>query len=705
MKGIRGLAPLSVRLITGFLFIALCALPLAAAQPSSGSIDVTTTNPITWVGTAPGGSSPDAENTCVEGVNCESFTITLNGTVNDWAGKAARVRINWLLPATDYDIYIHSGSVTGPQTDHSGDGLTTSEDALIIPSRDGVGTFVVHVVYFVATAGDQYHGIVDVIDSPLAAPGIAAGEAPSYRNYAAPAPLGKDAGEPTIGLSRKTGNAFFLSGLETLRVTFDEKDPNVATWLDKSALTTSIESFDPILFTDPGTSRTFVSQLLPTKLSLMAYTDDDGETWTPSQGSGLNSGVDHQTIGGGPFKPGILGRGPLTYYPNAIYYASQDDGLASIALSQDGGQTFGVAVPMWNLLQCGGLHGHIKVAPDGTVYVPNKSCFSSQGFAVSEDNGLTWNIRTVPGSVSGDTDPSIGIGSDGTVYFGFSNADGKPMVAVTHDRGLTWQNLQDVGIAQGINNTVFASVAAGDPDRAAFFFLGSKTGGANGLSTDRTFDGVWYGYIATTYDGGRTWTTQNATPGDPVQRGVICTEGTGCPSGTRNLLDFNDLEIDAKGRPHAAFADGCITANCINGVDWNGASTSATGGTSGVPDGKVDGYDNDLTKRATIIRQIAGRTLYAKYDLPDAPVYLEASYNKPNIKLTWIDRANNEQQYVVERSASDESHYATLVTLGANTTSFTDTTAAKKTIYFYRVRAVNANGASAWSNSARAYTK
>jgi len=704
MSRIKVLAPVTARLISGFLLTALCALPLAAAQPSSGSIDVSTTNPITWVGTAPGGSSPDAENTCVEGVNCETFTITLNGTVNDWAGKAARVRINWLLPATDYDIYIHAGSVAGPQTDHSGDGLTTSEDALIIPSRDGVGTFAVHVVYFAATAGDQYHGIVDVVESPFVDPGIASGDVPAYRNYAAPAPLGKSAGEPSIGLS-KSGNAFFLSNTETLRVTFNENDPSAATWVNKSALNTSIESFDPILFTDPQTSRTFVSQLLPTKMSLMSFTDDDGETWTPSQGSGLNSGVDHQTIGGGPFKPGILGRGPTTYYPNAVYYASQDDGLASIALSTDGGQTFGVAVPMWNLLQCGGLHGHIKVAPDGTVYVPNKSCFSAQGFAVSEDNGQTWNIRTVPGSVSGETDPSIGIGSDGTVYFGFSNADGKPMIAVTHDRGLTWQNIQDVGISQGINNTVFAAVAAGDPDRAAFFFLGSKTGGANGLSTDRTYDGVWYGYIATTYDGGRSWVTQNATPGDPVQRGVICTEGTGCPSGTRNLLDFNGLEIDAKGRPHAAFADGCITANCINGVDWNGASTSPTGGTSGQPDGKVNGYDNDLTKRATIIRQIGGRTLYAKYDLPEAPTYLQASYSKPNVNLTWLDHAKNETQYVVERSTNDESHYATLVTLGANATSFSDTTAQKKTIYFYRVRAVNANGASAWSNSARMYIK
>jgi hypothetical protein len=63
---------------------------------------------------------------------------------------------------------------------------------------------------------------------------------------------------------------------------------------------------------------------------------------------------------------------------------------------------------MWNLTQCNGLHGHIKVAPDGTVYVPNKNCGGQQAVAVSEDNGLTWNIRKVPGSSGGTTDPSVG---------------------------------------------------------------------------------------------------------------------------------------------------------------------------------------------------------------------------------------------------------------------------------------------------------
>jgi hypothetical protein len=95
--------------------------------------------------------------------------------------------------------------------------------------------------------------------------------------------------------------------------------------------------------------------------------------------------------------------------------------------------------------------------------------------------------------------------------------------------------------------------------------------------------------------------TVNATPNDPVQRGVICTGGTSCPGATRNLLDFNDVTVDARGRALAAYADGCVTPECISGADRNG-------------DGRVDGNDNDGTDRATIIRQTGGKTLFAAFD-------------------------------------------------------------------------------------------
>jgi len=669
--------------IAGLLFIV--ALPMAASQPASATLGANG-SAVTFTGNALGGASPDAENTCVEGVNCDSFNLTISGNAADWNGKKARVSLSWLLPATDYDLYVHKDNVAGPVVASSANGTNTAESADIDVAQSGTGVYTVHVVYFVA-AGDQYHGRAEVVtavaDTP---PPVAGGAPPSYAAYAAPDTLGRDAGEPSLGNNWATGRTMFISGLQTLRVDFDDAN-GTANWVDRSGLTTSITSFDPILYTDSGTNRTFVSQLLPTKVSLMAFSDDDGETWTPSQGSGIGAGVDHQTIGGGPFHAGILGRSPLSSYPHAVYYASQDIGLAEIAVSLDGGTTFGPAVPMWNLTQCNGLHGHIKVAPDGTVYVPNKNCGGLQAVAVSEDNGLTWAIRTVPGSTAGVSDPSVGIGSDGTVYFAFSNADGTARAAVSHDRGLSWTTPANIGFAHNIHNTVFPAAAAGDANRAAVFFLGTNVAGANGVGTDMAFNGTWYPYIATTYDGGASWVTVNASPSDPVQRGVVCTDGTTCPSGTRNLLDFNDLQIDAKGRALAGFADGCVTAACRAGTDRSGPS--------GTADGKIDSYDNDGEDIATIIRQSGGRTLFAAYDLPDAPTSLWVAPTKSTVTLHWTDGVANETSFIIERSLSATSGFTQLVSVPANTTSFGDGAVNRKTTYYYRVRAANANGSSA----------
>jgi hypothetical protein len=299
----------------------------------------------------------------------------------------------------------------------------------------------------------------------------------------------------------------------------------------------------------------------------LEYSDDDGNIFVPSQGSGIVSGVDHQTIGGGPLAPPLTRDPNLPGYPNGVYYCAQALGPANCALSLDGGETFGPAVPMWTT-ECGGLHGHLKVASnDGTVYVPNRGCGGRHGLAVSTDNGINWTIRTVPNTATGESDPSIGIATDGTVYYGFVDGDGHPKIAVSHDKGATWDTWNsdrgtatfiDVGATFGLQNAVFADVVAGDPDRAAFAFHGSPTAGP---FQDASFDGVWDLYVAHTYDGGRTWTTVKAT-NDPTQRGCIWLGGASNPC--RNLLDFMDATIDAQGRVLVGYADGCTGACATN---------------------------------------------------------------------------------------------------------------------------------------------
>ena len=422
-----------------------------------------------------------------------------------------------------------------------------------------------------------------------------------------------DAGEPSIGVNWKTGKVFIEAGNHTLRVTFnDAQQPATSVWEDKRSPFARV-SLDPILFTDDGRlggpNRTFSSQLNGVT-SELSFTDDDGENWLPTQGSGQPAGVDHQTVGGGPYASPLPAT--KTAYPHAIYYCSQDVVTAFCSRSDDGGVTFGPGIPIYTFASvngvdkpiapgtCGGLHGHVRVAPDGTVYVPNNDCFDSAGverpgIAVSTDNGLSWIVRTVPDGTllaNGGSDPSVAAGASNTIYFGYANGDGHAKVSVSRDRGTHWTKSADAGTPFGIQNTEFAEVIAGDDNRAAFAFLGTQT---KGDTQAADFLGVWHLYVGFTYDGGKTWTTADATPADAVQRGCIWNGGGSNPC--RNLLDFNDITVDRTGRVLVGYADGC-TGTCVNDPTQN-AST-----------GPASAQD----ALATIARQVGGRGLFAAFD-------------------------------------------------------------------------------------------
>lgn len=410
----------------------------------------------------------------------------------------------------------------------------------------------------------------------------------AFTSYYPPVQLGRRAAEPTLGVDPKTGAVLFQSGTETLRVTdFGKGGRGTSTWVDASPGLATTTSFDPILETDAVTGRDFVSHLV-LACSLSAFSDDDGRTWTEVPlGCGAGTLFDHQTVGTGPFVDGGVLQ-PTGDYPRAVYYCAQDIATARCSTSLDGGETYLPSVPVYTAdpaTNCGGLFGHLKTARDGTAYLPPTSCDKGTGefatgttvnplqrpgaaLAVTEDNGLTWTMRYVPGSTTGNAGhPSLGVGSDGTVYYAWgsreggsrTDAGGPPTVAVSTDRGQTWTKPARLGVEHGIRNTKFVTTVAGDGDRAAVAFLGTATSGDD---QDAAFRGVWRLYVSMTYDRGRTWRTVDATPENPVQVGSICTSGVFCLGNTRNLLDFNDVVIDNQGRVLAAIADGCPHDEC-----------------------------------------------------------------------------------------------------------------------------------------------
>jgi len=585
--------------------------------------------------------------------------------------RRIRIQILWENNANDFDLYVfdEEGRLAG-RSDSSAD----PESVFLLP-RPGDHDYLVEVVPFLVT-GESFTGTISLYEAPPGPP-PGSGIAPRYRIQPAPAGVGSGAGEPSIGVNWDSHNVMYQAGLRTLRVGFDDStSPALASWEAVESLFTGVFSFDPIMYTDSLTGRTVVSQLVsaegyPPGCSLTAFTDDDGENWTPSQGCGIPAGSDHQTLGGGPFAHIPGGTSPLDLaHPGAVYYCAQELVTAFCSLSIDGGLTFGDGVPIYTLVDCGGLHGHVKVGPEGVVYVPNKGCGPHQAVVVSEDNGTTWHVRQVPTSSPGTSDPSVGIGASGRVYFGYGASDGHAHVAVSYDHGVHWLNDIDVGAQQGIQNMVFPAVVAGDDDRAAFAFLGTRTPG-NFQGPD--FDGEWHLYVASTFDGGQTWITADATPKDPVQRGCIWLQGGSNPC--RNLLDFMGATVDAVGRVLVGFADGC-RGPCVNG--------------------EVVTHE----AKATIARQSGGRRMFAAFDpvepaLPKGPRLDSALRDKVTgrVTLDWSAPDNGGEpieHYRIYRgtASGDES---LLTTIGTKT-GYADDTAPVSGPVYYRISAVNSVG-------------
>jgi hypothetical protein len=755
----------AVTLVLGAFFILCFAFVHGSrsANPAAGTLQPSggPPNGLSWVGTSPGGSSPEGETSCVTGVTCESYTLTLSGTPADWAGKKARIVISATQAASDYDVYVHKGTTvdalgrpTGPIAGSAANASTPPEVVELDPSVASVGTgvFMVHVVYWLANSTDQYAGRATVVmdTNPTPTPGTTPTPTPTpppgtprFVNHYAPPGVMEDAGEPTMGVNWRTenkprgiantfknkvrltgvenqtfngGTSLYYGGINNyfLRATFDDcASPAIVQW-DQIPLTTANATrvfYDPILYTDHWTGRTFVAQELGLTPggSTIEFTDNDGDTMFPSQGGAPSGGVDHQTIGGGPFRdpapPTVVTPGPNTTYPHAVYYASQSIATATSQLSVDGGFSYPIQSPMFTASDCAGLHGHLKVAEDGTAFVPDKACSpagvpfvfgGNPAVVVSENNGATWTVRLVPGADSdaGVDDPSVGVSwcPPGTcsaaekaerskhIYMGFMYTDGRPGIAYSNNKGVSWQRVVDLGALSGIKHIAFPAVAVGDPDRAAFTFFGTKTAGNY---NQPAFPGVWHQYIATTFDFGQTWQVQNVSGDDPIQRGGICGDGT-----CRNLLDFIDIQIDKQGRVLVAGEDGCI-GGCVNGGP------------------------NSFTAKAFITRQSGGKRMFSIYDsqtveptIPGAPqVTAAANAGNTVITLSWPvpdSGGSPVTSYKVYRSASENGPF-TDATLIATVTQpgYVDNSVPAGNSY-YVVTAINAVGESPYCKAVQA---
>lgn len=685
-----------------------------ATTPSSGTL-TETSGPITFeagpyvvsnptpvpaVDSGPQCSNPEQP--------CDDFTLTISlpaGYAEANPNDIILFTLAWDNASAglgDYDLYVYEGIVTNTNGSQAattqGASLANPELATLSVCELTSDTYTVKAVPY-TSAGETLRGKIELLKgdpdptascesgSTFGGPTPTAPGKPRYQNFYAPdgSAAQGSSGEANIGFNPHSGNIMVMAHAPVFRLRPPELlDPALpeagpAEWTNVSPLVASTETLDPILVTDPVTGRTFISNQTTGPHVLFAFTDDDGDSWIEASIAPPTGGIDHQTIGVGPYPALLAGENPV--YPNAVYYCTQALFPDFCQRSDTGGLSFAPGEPVNTGIttQCGGLHGHVKVAPNGTVYLPDKECGPVQGGTASDDAGITWREFLVPDSSPSGSDPSIAIASDNTLYYCYTNESGA-WVAVSHDNGMTWQPSVSISESVGVRNAVFPEAVAGDPDRAACGFLGTDLpGNLEGLN----FSGIWYLFIAHTYDGGETWTTVNATPNDPVQgQGGICLGGISCGS-NRNLLDFNEVTMDDRGQVLFAYTDGCVSETCLNSR----------------------GEQNDFVAFWRVARQYGGDPLLSAFDpvepaLPQAP-YLDGIRTQIRTELEWSrpnDGGSEITEYRIFRGESPGDH-TQIATVTGTKTRFSDATADLAVPeYFYQVVAVNALGAGPASN-------
>lgn len=175
----------------------------------------------------------------------------------------------------------------------------------------------------------------------------------------------------------------------------------------------------------------------------------------------------------------------------------------------------------------------------------------------STDAGMHWTpVLVYAGpviSTNANVFPSVAVDPvTGDVYATWSNASAggtNVYFSFSSDAGATWSTPAVIN-ASPANTAIFPWVAANNGTVDVVFY---------GTSTANNSSAVWNVYMWQTTDNGST-SSQSLVSNTSNHTGVICTQGTACAAGTRNLLDLFQVAIDSKnGKAAIVYTDDTLT--------------------------------------------------------------------------------------------------------------------------------------------------
>ncbi len=199
----------------------------------------------------------------------------------------------------------------------------------------------------------------------------------------------------------------------------------------------------------------------------------------------------------------------------------------------------------------------IYAAGEASIQKGTTANFNNIFVSRSTDGGETWTAARVfhapLNTALNNVFPTLAVDpTNGKLYAAWSDAHNVSF-SMSADQGQTWAQAVIVNIAPA-NTSVFPWIAAYNGTVDLVYY------GTTASSKDDP-SAVWNVYLAQTTNDGLQF-AQSRASNAPNHAGVICTNGTGCATGTRNLLDLFKVAIDPRnGRAAIIYTDDTLTTD------------------------------------------------------------------------------------------------------------------------------------------------
>jgi subtilisin family serine protease len=304
--------------------------------------------------------------------------------------------------------------------------------------------------------------------------------------------------------------------------------------------------------------------------------------------------------------------------------------------------------------------------------------------------GVNWAVSIIAGKFLGPNGGSTTDAIEAVDYFTDLKANGVNVVALNNSWG-------GGGYSQGLHDAIIRAAKAG------ILFVassgnGNRVGKAVNTDSSPTYPACYNTAVGTS--------TETAAAYDAVIS-VTAIDSSGNKAsfanygattvdlGAPGVSILSTLPIDTYGSysgtsmaaPHVtgAIALYASTHPGAAAADIKTAILNSTASTPSLSGKTVTGGRLDLS---TVVTDGMNLTL------PDAPTGLEAeALNASQIRLTWIDRSDNETRFEITRTRTLGTENTTF-TAGPNVTSYTDSGLSESTTYSYSIRACNSVGCS-----------